>query len=133
MHENFKLRVNFLLFKFSNFEFSLQERGKKIQSSKQSVLLNIFPKEKTINKSPLLNFSFDYFSLVRLSHLFVHLSPSLHLNSFLFAQPSTRNLIHLVTLARILVERHAYHATHFFSLVRFDFRPRLDSTFSKVW
>lgn len=46
MHENFKLRVNFLLLKFSNFEFSLQERGKKIQSSKQSVLLNIFPKEK---------------------------------------------------------------------------------------
>lgn len=44
-------------------------------------------------------------------------------------QPSTRNLIHLVDLARILVERHAYHATYFFSLVHFD--SRLDSTFSK--
>ena len=37
-------------------------------------------------------------------------------------QPSTRNLIHLVDLARILVERHAYHATYFFSLVHFDSR-----------
>lgn len=37
-------------------------------------------------------------------------------------QPSTRNLIHLVALARILVERHAYHATYFFSLVHFDSR-----------
>lgn len=110
---------------------------KRVQSSIDRFFCIFFrKKKKKNNKFPFLNIIFPLITPLFAS---IHSPPfSLSLSLHLFppsfispvpvqlapfcTQPSTRNLIHLVDLARILVERHAYHATYFFSLVHFDSR-----------